>query len=61
VKNNGRKSQNKKTAAFQRNAIRCDELISIQKTRLTDYTGALSEEKLIELRQSLSIAIGVDD
>jgi len=42
-------------------AIRCDELISIQKTRLTDYTGALSEEKLIELRQALSIAIGVDD
>jgi len=42
-------------------AIRCDELISISKTRLTDYTGTLSEEKLIELRQALSIAIGVDD
>jgi len=42
-------------------AIRCDELISIQKTRLTDYTGVLPEEKLVDLRQSLSIAIGVDD
>ena len=42
-------------------AIRCDELISILKMRLTDYTGTLSEEKLIELGQALSIAIGVDD
>ena len=42
-------------------AIRCDELISISKTRLTDYTGYLSDEKLLELGQALSIAIGVDD
>jgi len=42
-------------------AIRCDELISILKTRLTDYTGALSEERFAELGQALSIAIGVDD
>ena len=41
-------------------AIRCDELISILKTRLTDYVGILSEKKLFELRQALSIAIGVD-
>jgi mRNA interferase MazF len=41
-------------------AIRCDELISILKTRLTDYVGILSEEKLIELWQALSIAIGID-
>ncbi|GBU27219.1 hypothetical protein R84B8_00745 [Treponema sp. R8-4-B8] len=41
-------------------AIRCDELISILKTRLTDYVGNLSEEKLIELWQALSIAIGID-
>jgi len=41
-------------------AIRCDELISILKTRLTDYVGALSEGKLNELEQSLSIALGID-
>jgi len=41
-------------------AIRCDELISILKARLTDYVGALSEEKLIELWQALSIAVGID-
>ena len=41
-------------------AIRCDELISILKARLTDYTGALSAEKLIKLGQALSIAIGID-
>ena len=36
------------------------ELVSILKTRLTDYVGILSEEKLIELGQSLLIAVGVD-
>ena len=41
-------------------AIRCDELISILKTRLTGYVGILSEEKLLELRQALSIALGID-
>jgi len=41
-------------------AIRCDELISIVKTRLTDYVGILSEEKLLELWYALSIALGID-
>jgi mRNA interferase MazF len=41
-------------------AIRCDELVSILKTRLTDYVGKLSEEKLFELGQALSIAVGID-
>jgi mRNA interferase MazF len=41
-------------------AIRCDELISILKVRLTDYVGILSEEKLIELWRALSIAVGID-
>ena len=41
-------------------AIRCDELISILKTRLTDYVGILPEEKLLELWQALSIALGID-
>jgi len=42
-------------------AIRCDELISILKSRLTDYAGYLSEEKLFELRQALSIALEIDN
>jgi mRNA interferase MazF len=41
-------------------AIRCDELISIFKSRLTDYVGSLSEKKLIEMGYALSIAIGID-
>jgi len=41
-------------------AIRCDELISILKARLTDYVGILSEKKLVELWQALSIAVGID-
>ncbi|MDR0464504.1 MAG: type II toxin-antitoxin system PemK/MazF family toxin [Treponema sp.] len=40
-------------------AIRCDELISILKTRLTDYIGFLSDKKLYEMAQALSIAIGI--
>jgi len=42
-------------------AIRCDELISILKSRLTDYVGTISEEKLTDLSQALSIALGIDD
>ena len=41
-------------------AIRCDELISILKSRLTDYVGILSEERFIELGQALSISLGID-
>ena len=41
-------------------AIRCDELISILKIRLTDYVGTVSEEKLSFLGQALSIALGID-
>ena len=41
-------------------AIRCDELISILKSRLTRYVGTLSEEKLGSLGQALSIALGID-
>jgi len=41
-------------------AIRCDELISILKTRLTDYVGILSEEKLVKLDEALAIALGID-
>jgi mRNA interferase MazF len=41
-------------------AIRCDELISILKSRLNDYIGALSESKLEELNKALAIAVGID-
>jgi mRNA interferase MazF len=41
-------------------AIRCDELFSILKSRLTDYVGTLSERKLYELEQALSIALGIE-
>ena len=41
-------------------AIRCDELISILKSRLTGYIGRLSEEKLDELGSALAIAVGLD-
>jgi len=41
-------------------AIRCDELISILKSRLTDYVGTLSQAKLFELGLALSIALGID-
>ena len=41
-------------------AIRCDELISILKTRLTDYIGVLSEAKQVELKEALAIALGID-
>jgi mRNA interferase MazF len=40
-------------------AIRCDELISILRSRLTDYVGRLSGEKLFELGDALSIAAGL--
>jgi len=41
-------------------AIRCDELISILKSRLTDYLGRLSDEKLDELGTALAIAVGLE-
>ena len=41
-------------------AIRCDELISILKAKLTDYVGVLSDEKLTELGKALSISLGID-
>lgn len=41
-------------------SIFCDDLISIQKARLTDYIGSLPEQKLIQLRKCLEIAVGID-
>jgi mRNA interferase MazF len=38
-------------------AIHCDELVSLQKSVLTDYIGSLSEEKLAELQRALAVAL----
>jgi mRNA interferase MazF len=38
-------------------AICCDELISIRKTLLTDYVGALSPAKMEEVSDALRIAL----
>lgn len=40
--------------------IRCDELISIRKTDLTNYIGCLSKSKLSELKKALRIALDVE-
>lgn len=42
-------------------AIRCDELISIQKSKLTNFIGLLSEQKIKELNQALKIALEIED
>jgi mRNA interferase MazF len=42
-------------------SIHCDELISIQKRLLTDFVGTLSKEKMIELRNSLLIALEIEN
>ena len=41
-------------------AIRCDELISVLKSQLTDYVGIIAEGKLADLGQALLIALGLD-
>lgn len=38
-------------------SIHCDELISIQKPRLTHYIGSLSEEKTAQLDLALAVAL----
>jgi mRNA interferase MazF len=38
-------------------SIHCDELLSLNKSVLTDYVGALSPEKLFELDRALAFAL----
>ena len=38
-------------------AIHCDELVSLPKSALTDYIGALSREKMMELSRALAAAL----
>ena len=40
--------------------IRCDELISIRKSDLTNYIGTLPPKKITELNLALKIAIAVE-
>ena len=40
--------------------IRCDELISIDKSKLTDFIGSLSRRKIRELNQALKVALEIE-
>jgi mRNA interferase MazF len=40
--------------------IRCDEIVSLQKSALTNFIGSLSPEKIIELNQALKVALEID-
>ena len=42
-------------------SIYCDELISILKSRLTNFVGRLSPEKIEELNQALRVALALDE
>jgi mRNA-degrading endonuclease toxin of MazEF toxin-antitoxin module len=41
------------------NAIQCDGLMSLEKSRLTDYVGELASDKLRELDSALLRALGL--
>jgi mRNA interferase MazF len=40
--------------------IRSDELISIDKSKLTNFVGSLSPQKIRELNQALKVALEID-
>jgi mRNA interferase MazF len=41
-------------------SIRCDELVSVAKSDLTDFIGSLSPQKIQELNQALKAALEID-
>jgi len=41
-------------------ALHCDELVSLPKTRLTSFIGALSPSKIRELDRALAAALEID-
>ena len=45
----------------QESSIHCDELVSLPKTVLTNYVGALSPHKTGELNDALRIAVDLPD
>ena len=40
-------------------AIHCDGLMSLEKSRLTDYVGELSDEKKVQLDKALQVALAL--
>lgn len=42
-------------------SIYCDDLASFPKSRLTNFIGRLSEEKIAELNEALKVALELDD
>ena len=42
-------------------SIHCDELVSIPKSKLTNYVGSLSSEKIKILQRALRIALALED
>ena len=42
-------------------SIHCDELVSLEKARLTDFVGTLKPEKLEALKQALLVALDILD
>jgi len=42
-------------------AIRCDELLSLPKHKLTNFIGSLSEEKIKELNRALKYALELEN
>jgi len=40
--------------------IRCDELVSLQKSALTNFIGVLPPQKIQELNQALKVALEID-
>lgn len=41
-------------------AIHCDGLMSVTKTRLTDFLGSLGRDKLLELDLALKVALAIE-
>ncbi|MCY7345378.1 MAG: type II toxin-antitoxin system PemK/MazF family toxin [Pyrinomonadaceae bacterium] len=41
--------------------MHCDELVSIEKSKLTNYIGSLSLQKIKELNRALKIALEIED
>lgn len=42
-------------------SIHCDELVSLPKTALTNFVGALPSRKVDELKRALRVALDVED
>ena len=42
-------------------SIHCDELVSLPKTALSNFVGALSQGKLGELKRALQVAVDAED